>query len=84
MWFTTGSDNAYFVDLFVRPSNVAAVEMYKKMGYHIHKVIPNYYTSSLPSPSSIAPAANESFLACCWKEGKRNYEDGYDMRKYKK
>lgn len=30
--FLSGSDKAYFVDLFVRASNTAAIKMYEKVG----------------------------------------------------
>ncbi|EEA07870.1 N-acetyltransferase 5, putative [Cryptosporidium muris RN66] len=33
-----------FVDLYVRPSNTAAVSFYRKLGYIIHKQVTNYYT----------------------------------------
>lgn len=32
-----------FIDLFVRVSNRAAVQFYKKNGYGVHKTIENYY-----------------------------------------
>ena len=28
--------NAYYVDLFVRPSNTIAVNMYRKLGYEVY------------------------------------------------
>ncbi len=34
----------YFVDLFVRVSNVVAVAMYKKMGYVVYRTMSDYYT----------------------------------------
>ena len=36
--------NGFFVDLFVRSSNVVAVEMYKKMGYVIYRRVLGYYS----------------------------------------
>ncbi|KGG51645.1 hypothetical protein DI09_2p220 [Mitosporidium daphniae] len=36
--------NAYFVDLFVRPSNVLAVSMYKKRDYVVYRTILDYYS----------------------------------------
>ena len=36
--------NAYFVDLFVRPSNALAVSMYKKREYVIYRTILDYYS----------------------------------------
>ncbi|CAI5451009.1 unnamed protein product [Caenorhabditis angaria] len=35
---------AYFVDLFVRLSNTAAIELYTKLGYVIYRQIIDYYT----------------------------------------
>eukprot|EP00914_Ancora_sagittata_P001737 GHVO01004173.1.p1 GENE.GHVO01004173.1~~GHVO01004173.1.p1 ORF type:complete len:106 (+),score=15.36 GHVO01004173.1:263-580(+) len=37
-----GAD-AYFVDLFVRPSNKVAIEMYKRLGYEVFREIKKYY-----------------------------------------
>lgn len=34
----------YFVDLFVRVSNVVAVGMYKALGYVVYRTITGYYT----------------------------------------
>lgn len=36
---------ANFVDLFVRPSNKAAVEMYQRLGYSLYQRIPEYYSA---------------------------------------
>ncbi|GBG86313.1 hypothetical protein CBR_g41307 [Chara braunii] len=36
--------HAYFVDLFVRLSNVAAINMYEKLGYSIYQRVLNYYS----------------------------------------
>lgn len=35
--------NAYFVDLFVRPSNVNAVKMYEGMDYTVYRIVREYY-----------------------------------------
>lgn len=35
--------NAWFVDLFVRPSNQTAVTMYERMGYHVYRKVTAYY-----------------------------------------
>ena len=35
---------AYFVDLFVRISNVVAIDMYKKLGYSVYRQVLEYYT----------------------------------------
>lgn len=34
----------YFVDLFVRTSNKAAVGMYEKMGYTVYRRVLDYYS----------------------------------------
>jgi N-terminal acetyltransferase B complex catalytic subunit len=36
---------AYFVDLYVRPTNKNAHELYKKLGYIVYRQIINYYES---------------------------------------
>eukprot|EP00053_Salpingoeca_punica_P003983 m.46408 g.46408 ORF g.46408 m.46408 type:complete len:178 (+) comp12533_c0_seq1:174-707(+) len=40
--------NGYFVDLFVRKSNVVAVELYKRLGYVIYREVINYYSGVEP------------------------------------
>lgn len=32
------------MDLFVRVSNVVAIEMYKKLGYSVYRTVLEYYT----------------------------------------
>lgn len=34
---------AYYVDLFVRPSNTIAVNMYRKLGYEVYQTVYKYY-----------------------------------------
>ena len=34
----------YFVDLFVRKSNILAINMYKKFGYSIYRTVIGYYS----------------------------------------
>ena len=36
--------DAYFVDLFVREGNGAAVAMYRRMGYSVYRVVDGYYS----------------------------------------
>ena len=36
--------NAWFVDLFVRPSNKIAVGMYENLGYKVFRTVENYYS----------------------------------------
>ena len=35
--------DGFFVDLFVRPSNKVAVDMYKQLGYIVFRSVENYY-----------------------------------------
>ncbi|KAG6470771.1 hypothetical protein ZIOFF_071849 [Zingiber officinale] len=37
-------DKAYFVDLFVRASNMPAIKMYEKLGYVIYRRVLHYYS----------------------------------------
>nr|CAG8487134.1 5890_t:CDS:2 [Entrophospora candida] len=37
--------NGYFVDLFVRVSNIIAVGMYRKFGYTVYRRVTGYYSS---------------------------------------
>ena len=37
--------DAYFVDLFVRPSNNVAVGFYKGLNYSIYRTVLNYYSN---------------------------------------
>ncbi|RWR77726.1 GNAT domain-containing protein [Cinnamomum micranthum f. kanehirae] len=37
-------DKAYFVDLFVRASNMPAIKMYEKLGYIIYRRVLRYYS----------------------------------------
>ena len=36
--------NAFFVDLFVRPSNEVAISMYRHFGYEVFRTIEKYYS----------------------------------------
>lgn len=35
--------NGFFVDLFVRPSNEVAINMYKNLGYIVYRTVLSYY-----------------------------------------
>uniref|UniRef100_A0A0A9H7Z6 Sgb102 n=1 Tax=Arundo donax TaxID=35708 RepID=A0A0A9H7Z6_ARUDO len=37
-------DKAYFVDLFVRASNMPAIRMYEKLGYVVYRRVLRYYS----------------------------------------
>lgn len=43
---TQTQHNGWFVDLFVRPSNKIAVEMYTNFGYEIYQTVYQYYSSA--------------------------------------
>jgi len=36
--------NAFFVDLFVRSTNVVAITMYKALGYDVYRTVKGYYS----------------------------------------
>lgn len=41
---TSENKQAYFVDLFVRESNVGAINMYKAIGYTVYRTVLGYYS----------------------------------------
>ncbi|CAJ0939409.1 unnamed protein product, partial [Mesorhabditis belari] len=45
---TSEKKNCYFVDLFVRKSNVAAIRLYESLGYIVYREIIDYYTGEKP------------------------------------
>jgi N-terminal acetyltransferase B complex catalytic subunit len=51
--------NAYFVDLFVRASNTAAITMYEKFGYSVYRRVLEYYSDS-------EDALGKLFLRVCF------------------
>ena len=57
---------AYFVDLFVRKSNVAAQRMYQQLGYTTYRTVLGYYSDGPPGATGA---------------GKRSGEDALDLRK---
>ncbi|KAI8108160.1 hypothetical protein M9434_006190 [Picochlorum sp. BPE23] len=42
---TANRHNGYFVDLFVRASNKAAISMYEKLGYSTYRTVLGYYSN---------------------------------------
>ena len=42
----SGAGDCFFVDLFVRASNAAAIAMYGKMGYTVYRRVLGYYSGS--------------------------------------
>lgn len=45
------SNDAWFVDLFVRRSNDRAITFYKSMGYSVFRVVKDYYGDHATDPS---------------------------------
>lgn len=43
---TTSRHDGYFVDLFVRPSNKVAINMYSGLGYIVYRTVLGYYSGS--------------------------------------
>ncbi|PWN22168.1 acyl-CoA N-acyltransferase [Microstroma glucosiphilum] len=43
--------SAYFIDLFVRPSNALAVGLYQSLDYAVHRVVKEYYQGGGPGGS---------------------------------
>lgn len=41
---SVGEGKVYFVDLYVRKSNAAAIQMYSKMNYYVYREIEDYYS----------------------------------------
>ena len=52
-------ENAWFVDLFVRVDNTAAIELYKKMGYSIYRCIADYYNDGVDAFDMRKPLARD-------------------------
>lgn len=40
-------ENAWFVDLFVRVENKAAIELYRGMGYSVYRRVIDYYSDGI-------------------------------------
>lgn len=41
--------DGFFVDLFVRPSNEVAINMYKSLGYIVYRTVVKYYSGGADS-----------------------------------
>ena len=46
--------NAYFIDLFVRESNLLAIKMYKRLGYTVYRRVLGYYSEGPNTPGEDA------------------------------
>ena len=44
--------DAYYVDLFVRPSNSIAQKMYRRLGYEVYQSVDKYYSPNTRSENS--------------------------------
>lgn len=51
---TINIHNGYFVDLFVRSSNKVAIEMYRKFGYDVYRIVDKYYSDDTNQPAEDA------------------------------
>lgn len=54
-----GVYHGFFVDLYVRPSNAIATEMYEKMGYSVYRTVKEYYGNL--GPGSEGSAAEDAY-----------------------
>ena len=43
--------NAWFMDLFVRRSNIRAINFYRGMGYSVYRVVKDYYGDHATDPT---------------------------------
>ena len=48
---TVKRHNGFFVDLFVRPSNEVAINMYKNLGYIVYRTVLAYYSGGADQDS---------------------------------
>ena len=44
--FMSEEYKCFFVDLFVRKSNIIAIQMYKSLGYSVYRTVIDYYTGN--------------------------------------
>lgn len=51
--------NAWFVDLFVRVENGAAIELYRRMGYSVYRRIVDYYADGSDAFDMRKPLARD-------------------------
>jgi N-terminal acetyltransferase B complex catalytic subunit len=71
------ANNAWFVDLFVRSSNVKAIKFYETMGYSIFRVVKEYYGGHPSDPNRSGEDAYD-MRKPCKRDTKREHirEDG--------
>lgn len=60
--------HAYFVDLFVRPSNATAVHFYEKLGYSVYRMVTQYYSGGGKgnSDEDAFGAFHSALFFCCF------------------
>jgi N-terminal acetyltransferase B complex catalytic subunit len=56
--------NAYFVDLFVRKSNIIAQQLYRGLGYSVFRVVKNYYSDDPSDPQADGEDAYDMRKPC--------------------
>jgi len=49
-YVTERMHDGYFVDLFVRATNLFAISMYKHMGYVVYRTVQGYYNDARGKP----------------------------------
>ncbi|KAK9457723.1 acyl-CoA N-acyltransferase [Dipodascopsis uninucleata] len=70
--------NAYFIDLFVRASNLLAINMYKDFGYSVYRRVVDYYSGEPGEPSEDAFDMRKPLKRDVKRESVR--ENGEDFR----
>lgn len=64
-------EDAWFVDLFVRVENVAAIELYRKMGYSVYRCIKDYYNDGCDAYDMRKPLKRDAKRATVREGGER-------------
>mmetsp|Transcript_46404 Transcript_46404/g.54224 ORF Transcript_46404/g.54224 Transcript_46404/m.54224 type:complete len:185 (+) Transcript_46404:87-641(+) len=60
-FISSETHNAYFVDLFVRASNLLAITMYEKFGYVRYRRVLGYYASGSSNADNTTDGAEDAF-----------------------
>lgn len=63
--------DAWFVDLFVRESNVVAKELYRKMGYSVFRKVREYYNDGEDALDMRKPLGRDKGRECVREEGEK-------------
>lgn len=67
------TDNAWFVDLFVRKSNTIAQKLYTGMGYSVYRRVLNYYNDDPTSPDPNAEEDAYDMRKPCARDVERQH-----------